>query len=315
MSDNLKEREAFEAWFRAKSPVGGINAKLAARDAWRAAIEASRAAVPAGMVLAPIELLKRAESSLGSFCSDHGWGDSDMQTMDDISGLLAAAPQLEQAHCQVPAGHVLVSESLLKEAIVAIQTCGDGVDFGAYDRTLIRELSAVLAPQPVAQPGEPLLDCDVAPRPLAYPLKDYHHSPSNGPLHFTWQDKPHRIVYDLIAAVRYYAQAKPEQASQQWMPIETAPKDGTSLMLKAPSGRIADGVFDLKYKVWAWPYVMVEPTHWVPLAGIYKCPQPIREDELVTLYDEAPTSDAEMIEFARAVERYHGIAASPKPKD
>ena len=41
----MNEREAFEAWFKEKSPVCGINAKLAARDAWlaRAAVEADRA--------------------------------------------------------------------------------------------------------------------------------------------------------------------------------------------------------------------------------------------------------------------------------
>lgn len=73
------------------------------RTAWRVTAENAEAAVkqaridaqaqscvPAVAVLTPVELLKRAESSLGSFCSDHGWGDADMQTMDDISGLLAA---------------------------------------------------------------------------------------------------------------------------------------------------------------------------------------------------------------------------------
>lgn len=59
----------------------------------RAAIAQAQICVPAGYVLVPVELLKRAESSLGSFCSDHGWGDADMQAMDDISGLLAASPQ------------------------------------------------------------------------------------------------------------------------------------------------------------------------------------------------------------------------------
>lgn len=48
--------------------------------------------LPAGMVLVPVELLKRAESSLGSFCSDHGWGGADMDTMDAISSALAASP-------------------------------------------------------------------------------------------------------------------------------------------------------------------------------------------------------------------------------
>ena len=31
----------------------------------------------------------------------------------------------------------------------------------------------------------------------------HHIATSGGPLNYTWQDKPHRLVYDLIAAVRY----------------------------------------------------------------------------------------------------------------
>ena len=54
----------------------------------------------------------------------------------------------------------------------------------------------------------PVLDCDIQPRPLAYPLTDYHRAGIDGPLHYTWQDKPHRLLYDLIAAVRYYAAPK-----------------------------------------------------------------------------------------------------------
>jgi hypothetical protein len=50
-----------------------------------------------------------------------------------------------------------------------------------------------------------LFTTDIVPRPLKYPLADYHKAMSEGPLHYTWQDKPHRLVYDLIAAVRYYA--------------------------------------------------------------------------------------------------------------
>jgi hypothetical protein len=50
-----------------------------------------------------------------------------------------------------------------------------------------------------------LLECDIKPRPLFYPLSTYHKAISEGDLHYTWQDKPHRLVYDLIAAVRYYA--------------------------------------------------------------------------------------------------------------
>ena len=50
-----------------------------------------------------------------------------------------------------------------------------------------------------------------------------------------------------------------------WQPIETAPRDGTHVLLATPKGRIADGFWSLNYKVWSWPYVMVEPTHWMPL--------------------------------------------------
>ena len=52
-----------------------------------------------------------------------------------------------------------------------------------------------------------------------------------------------------------------------WQPIETAPKDGSSILLATPKGRIADGFWSPVYGVWSWPYVMVEPTHWMPLPG------------------------------------------------
>lgn len=41
------------------------------------------------------------------------------------------------------------------------------------------------------------------PRPLNYSLEDYWLAPSGqGPLAAEWKDKPHRLVYDLIAALR-----------------------------------------------------------------------------------------------------------------
>lgn len=59
-----------------------------------------------------------------------------------------------------------------------------------------------------------LFESQIEPRPLLYPLSDYHKAMTEGPLHYTWIDKPHRLVYDLIAAVRYYASAPP--APQSW---------------------------------------------------------------------------------------------------
>ena len=47
--------------------------------------------------LVPVELLVRIRESLGSFVSDQGWSQSDMDTADDLDGLLAAAPQPPEA--------------------------------------------------------------------------------------------------------------------------------------------------------------------------------------------------------------------------
>lgn len=45
-------------------------------------------------------------------------------------------------------------------------------------------------------------DIGIKPRPLSYSLEDYWHAPSGvGPLATEWEDKPHRLIYDLIAAL------------------------------------------------------------------------------------------------------------------
>lgn len=67
-----------------------------------------------------------------------------------------------------------------------------------------------------AEPVAPeLFDCDIAPRPLSYNLREYHIAPSEGPLNFTWQDKPHRLLYDLIAAVKYYTKAREPMTDEE----------------------------------------------------------------------------------------------------
>lgn len=72
-------------------------------------------------------------------------------------------------------------------------------------------LAVATRPELALAPG--IFQCDISPRPLNYPLSDYHQAPGGGPLHATWQDKPHRVVYDLIAAVRYYASSATGEAA------------------------------------------------------------------------------------------------------
>lgn len=61
-------------------------------DAWVAMLAAAPAATPpagAGMVLVPVEDVAAASTALGNFVSDHGWGASDMQAMDNLDAHLA----------------------------------------------------------------------------------------------------------------------------------------------------------------------------------------------------------------------------------
>ena len=99
------------------------------------------------------------------------------------------------------------------KAIKSLMLWSQGVGEYFANEKLKERVKELETSQPLAPPREQLLDCDVAPRPLAYPLKDYHRAMTDGPLNFTWQDKPHRIVYDLISAVRFYTQAKQVQPS------------------------------------------------------------------------------------------------------
>ena len=99
-------------------------------------------------------------------------------------------------------------------------------DMEKLNERAIAALSAAPAGEPVA-PANALLACDIQPRPLRYPLSDYHRAGSDGPLHATWEDKPHRLLYDLIAAVRYYAAPAPaEPAPEGWrlVPVEPTPE-------------------------------------------------------------------------------------------
>ena len=64
-------------------------------------------------------------------------------------------------------------------------------------------------------------------------------------------------------------QEKP-MCSCEWQNIETAPKDGTEVLLRSARGRIADGAWGqsdgrANPNCWVWPYINQEPTHWQPL--------------------------------------------------
>jgi hypothetical protein len=61
----------------------------------------------------------------------------------------------------------------------------------------------------------------------------------------------------------------------RWQPIETAPKDGTAILL-ASKKRMADGFWkdqtEYGNPCWVWPFIHVEPTHWMPLMPFPEAP-------------------------------------------
>ena len=64
----------------------------------------------------------------------------------------------------------------------------------------------------------------------------------------------------------------------KWQPIETAPTDGTRILLRGRNGKIADGHYGqpdgfANPKRFVWPYINATPTHWAPLALIAAAPE------------------------------------------
>ena len=64
----------------------------------------------------------------------------------------------------------------------------------------------------------------------------------------------------------------------KWQPIETAPTDGTRILLCGRDGKIADGHYGqpdgfANPKRFVWPYIHANPTHWAPLSLIAAAPE------------------------------------------
>lgn len=96
------ETEIREGCMRPDSGSYRIDSARIAWDAWQAARRAPVVPVPQGFTLVPVELLDRATESLGSFVSDHGWGQADMDTFDDLSALAADPKGQLLFHTQTP---------------------------------------------------------------------------------------------------------------------------------------------------------------------------------------------------------------------
>lgn len=102
---------------------------------------------------------------------------------------------------------LLIDHAVLRDVIEVLSWLDEGTLGSEPPEVVVpRALKAVRAALAQPQADHSLFECDIKPRPLTHPLRDYHAAISEGPLHYTWTDKPHRLVYDLIAAVRYYAQ-------------------------------------------------------------------------------------------------------------
>lgn len=111
MTHTSTEQELYEQWKKSYAledePNYCVGTDFDCNAAFMAGMQAARRApaVPQGCRMVPTELLERATESLGSFVSDHGWGQADIDTFDDLSAL--ATPQPPEA---------TVKESLTVEA-------------------------------------------------------------------------------------------------------------------------------------------------------------------------------------------------------
>jgi hypothetical protein len=65
-------------------------------------------------------------------------------------------------------------------------------------------------------------------RPLAYTMDEYWNAPGSGPLNYTWKDKPHRVVYDLLAAIIHLQAVLADRAASAPQAVRMLTKDELS---------------------------------------------------------------------------------------
>ncbi len=77
------------------------------------------------------------------------------------------------------------------------------------------------------------------------------------------------LAYPKFAAPDWAAHPSPPEGMAGWMPIETAPKNKTNvILLRQACGSVANGFWLAEAYAgngsWIWPYVHKNPTHWMP---------------------------------------------------
>lgn len=122
-----------------------------------------------------------------------------------------ASPADMQVYNKIAAGYWTerkgpLSKDQIREVFLAHGfTIKEGqTDLKPYVYDAANALIALVQPATERKREPGLFATEVQPQPLRYSLDDYHRAPSEGPLNATWQDKPHRLLYDLVAALAYY---------------------------------------------------------------------------------------------------------------
>ena len=96
-----------------------------------------------------------------------------------------------------------------------------------------------------------------------------------------WAEEPMSTRAALLA---HAAQAERDAWGWTWQPIETAPTDGTRILLRGRDGKIADGHYGqpdgyANPKQFVWPYIHANPTHWRPLPAQHESAAPVELPE------------------------------------